>query len=480
MPGGYAVACPILPAWPACWQIARNGRTAAALRGEMNHPANNDAAFASTLPEVAPQAITRECQDCGLFQGVAVLQPGEAARCRRCNATLRRGRRDSLTRALFCSMAALILLLLALDLPFLDLSKVGRTYQATLLTGPVQMESHGMWEISAVVLVTLIGVPIIEQVLIITVLLGLRARNPPRRLPVLFGWVETLRPWSMVEVFLLGSFVAYSRLQAIAEVEVGPALFALGGVMLCIIAVDAELDHEDVWETMEARNLTLRVPEQTQYPLIGCDTCHNVLHARAGTRCPRCFSRLRVRKPYSLGRTWALGGAAAALYIPANVYPILTLIRFGRGAPSTIIGGVIELAQASMWPLAILVLTASILVPLFKLVALSTLLIMTGERSATRLRDRTRLYRFIDSIGRWSMIDVFMLTILVALVRMGFIATVLPGIGAIAFATVVILTMFAAASFDPRVMWDAAAEAGHDLEAEDLEAPPPRPQPVAA
>ena len=273
----------------------------------------------------------------------------------------------------------------------------------------------------------------------------------------------------MVEVFLLGAFVAYSRLQAIAEVEVGPALIALGGVMLCIVAVDVELDHEDVWETIEARGLCLNLPPTPHYPLIACDTCRKVLHARPGTRCPRCFSRLRVRKPQGAFRAWALAGSAAALYIPANIYPILTLIRFGRGAPSTIIGGVIELAQAQMWPLAILVLTASILVPLFKLAALATLLIMTARGSVTRLRDRTRVYRLIDSIGRWSMIDVFMLTILCALVRMGFIATVLPGIGAIAFASVVILTMFAAASFDPRQMWDAAAAAGHDLEAEDLE-----------
>jgi paraquat-inducible protein A len=147
----------------------------------------------------------------------------------------------------------------------------------------------------------------------------------------------------------------------------------------------------------------------------------------------------------------------------------MTVIRFGRGEPNTIMSGVIELIQAQMWPLAILVFLASITVPLIKLAGLILMLVMTGEGSVTRLRDRTRLYRLVDSIGRWSMIDVFMITILVALVRMGFIATVLPGTGAIAFAGVVVLTMFAAASFDPRLMWDAAAAAGHDLEAEDLE-----------
>ena len=442
-----------------------------------NGPENapEDALEEAQVGGLVAHVIWRECHDCGLFQEIPVLQPGEAACCRRCNATLRRGRRDSLNRALFCCLAALSLLVLATQLPFLELRLVGRQYSAGLFTGPIQLEAHDMWEISAVVFVTLVAVPIIQLVLIATVLLGLRAEHPPRRLPLLFAWVETLRPWSMVEVFLLGSFVAYTRLKAIAEVDVEPALIALGGVMLCTIATDAELDHEDVWETMEARGLCLKIAEQNQYPLIGCDTCRLVLHARPGSRCPRCFSRLRRRKPLSLTRCWALMAAAAALYVPANIYPILTLIRFGRGEPSTIIGGVIELIQAGMIPLALLVLMASIVVPLLKLISLATLLVMTGDGSATRLRDRTRLYRFVDSIGRWSMIDVFMLTILVALVRMGFIATVLPGVGAIAFAAVVVLTMFAAASFDPRLMWDAAAEAGHDLEAEDLETrkPPP-------
>ncbi len=420
-------------------------------------------------------AHLRECQDCGLFQEVAPLAPGQAAHCRRCNATLRRSHRNSLNRALWCSIAALLLLLLGVPLPYLDLRSVGRTYQATLFTGPSQLDSHGMWEIALVVLITLVAVPMVQLLLTLTVLLGLRMPHPWKVLPRLFGWVETLRPWSMIEVFLLGSFVAYTRLQAIADVEIGPALIALGGVMLCMVAADVELDHEDVWEQMEARGLAAHLPPQPHYPLIGCDCCRLVLHARPRSHCPRCRTRLRVRKPYSTMRTWALVGAAIALYVPANIYPVMTVIRFGRGEPNTLISGVIELIQAQMWPLALLVFLASITVPLLKLVALLTMLIMTAEGSATRLRDRTRLYRFVDGIGRWSMIDVFMLTVLVGVVRMGFIATVLPGLGALAFAFVVIITMFAASGFDPRLMWDAAAAAGHNLDAEDLEPNPPGP-----
>jgi paraquat-inducible protein A len=417
----------------------------------------------------ASQPVLRECQDCGLFQSVALLPSGDAAHCRRCDATLRRGSTNGMNRALACYLAAFVLLALATQLPFLDLRSVGRFYQATLFTGPAELEDHGMWEISILVLITLVAVPVIQLVLAITVLLGLRLEHPPQSLRRVYGWVEVLRPWSMIEVFLLGVFVAYTRLQAIAEVEVGSALVALGGVMLSMVAADIALDHEEVWETFEARGMMAKLPPQPQHGLIGCDCCRLVLQARERSRCPRCGSRLQRRKAFSITRSWALLGAAIALYVPANIFPVMTVIRFGRGEPNTLLSGVIELIEAQMWPLAMLVFLASITVPLLKLVSLVVMLVMTGEGSAKGLRLRTRLYRFVDTIGRWSMIDVFMLTILVALVRMGFIATVLPGLGAIAFASVVVFTMFAAASFDPRLMWDAAEAAGHDLELEGAE-----------
>ena len=155
-------------------------------------------------------------------------------------------------------------------------------------------------------------------------------------------------------------------------------------------------------------------------------------------------------------RTASLSLAALILYLPANYYPVLTVIQLGAGAPSTILGGVRELMDVGMYPLAALVFFASITVPVVKLVGLAILLISTRTGYRRRLRDRTVLYRIVDAIGRWSMIDIFMESILVALVQFGAIVTIDPGIGAVAFAAVVILTMFAAQSFDPRLMWDAA------------------------
>jgi len=150
--------------------------------------------------------------------------------------------------------------------------------------------------------------------------------------------------------------------------------------------------------------------------------------------------------------------AATILYIPANVYPVMTIISFGSGFPSTILGGVEELVTGGMWPLALLVFFASITVPVLKLFGLIFLMLSVQFKSRWRLKDRTLIYRIVEAVGRWSMIDIFMLSILVALVRIGSIATIDPGVGATSFASVVIITMLAAMSFDPRLMWDAAGE----------------------
>jgi paraquat-inducible protein A len=173
-------------------------------------------------------------------------------------------------------------------------------------------------------------------------------------------------------------------------------------------------------------------------------------------RCSRCGFRLRDRRPASIQRTWAFALAAVVLYIPANIYPVLTVVRLGAGEPSTILGGVRELLDLGMWPLAALVFFASVAVPVLKLIGLGILLISTHCGTGWALHDRTVLYRIVDAIGRWSMIDIFMESILVALVQFGQLASVYPGPGAIAFAAVVILTMLAARSFDPRLMWDSA------------------------
>lgn len=170
--------------------------------------------------------------------------------------------------------------------------------------------------------------------------------------------------------------------------------------------------------------------------------------------CPRCDSRLHFRYPNSVSRTWALIVTAWIFLVPANLYPIMTVINFGEGEPDTIISGVISLAQSGMLPIALVVFVASVVVPILKLLGLMLLLLTVQRGWQLNKRQCTLLYRVIDVIGAWSMLDLFMISILVSLVDLGAVASVSAGPGATAFATVVVLTMLAAMSFDPRLIWD--------------------------
>jgi paraquat-inducible protein A len=172
-------------------------------------------------------------------------------------------------------------------------------------------------------------------------------------------------------------------------------------------------------------------------------------------RCPRCGARLHSRKPNSIARTWALIIAAFVFYIPANVLPITTVVSFGKAQSDTIMSGVIYFIKTGMWPIALIIFVASIFVPLLKLLILTFLLITVQRKSSWRSKDRTRLYRITEAIGRWSMVDIYVVTILVALVNLGSLATIAARPGAIFFAAVVVITLFAAMTFDPRLIWDA-------------------------
>jgi paraquat-inducible protein A len=273
-----------------------------------------------------------------------------------------------------------------------------------------------------------------------------------------FRSTEVLHRWAMMEVYLLGVIVAYVKLTDLARLELGIAVYSFVALIVVMVAAEAALDPRKVWERLGPQASTpLPLPATTA--LLSCHACDQVVRARAlrhhaRLKCPRCGAALHRRKPNSLTRTWALVLTASILYIPANLLPVMTVISFGRGHPDTILSGVTTLIAAGMWPVALLVFFASITVPVLKLTGLSYLLISIHRRSPWRPRDRTLLYRVIESVGRWSMVDIFMISILVGLVSLDAIATIEPGAGAIAFAAVVIITMFASMSFDPRLIWD--------------------------
>lgn len=199
--------------------------------------------------------------------------------------------------------------------------------------------------------------------------------------------------------------------------------------------------------------------------LVACGSCRLVsrpVAAAAPGHCPRCGDALQWRQPHSLQRTWALLIAAAILYVPANLLPVLVTDTLVSTQADTIMSGVVVLYTTGSWPLALIVLVASVMIPLGKLAALAYVLV-TVQRGAPRYaRERTRLTRTVEFIGRWSMLDVFVDTFVVALVQLSPLMSVAPGPGVVFFMAVVVLTMLAAKSFDPRLVWDAAAGSGRD------------------
>jgi paraquat-inducible protein A len=201
------------------------------------------------------------------------------------------------------------------------------------------------------------------------------------------------------------------------------------------------------------------VPTAARTELVSCECCHLLLRAARTDEpgfCARCGEKLEIRRRGSIATTWALASAAAICYIPANLLPVLNTITPQGSDDDTIMGGVVFLYTSGSWPLALMVLIASVMIPLGKLVSIAYLLLSVQCGSAKSSRQRTRLYRIVVFIGRWSMLDVFVDTFTVALVQLQPLMSVMPGPGVLFFGAVVVLTMLAAEAFDPRLIWDTA------------------------
>jgi paraquat-inducible protein A len=195
--------------------------------------------------------------------------------------------------------------------------------------------------------------------------------------------------------------------------------------------------------------------------LYSCHSCGLVSQAIPGshdTRCARCGAHLHFRKPESLERTWALLIAGYILFIPANLLPIMHTSSLFGAQSDTIMSGVVYLWTSGSWPLAVIVFIASILVPAAKLLALTVLAFSVQRQAVWGQQERTQLYRLVELVGRWSMLDIYVVALLVALVQLQSLATIKAGLGAVAFGAVVVVTMFAAMAFDPRLIWDPVKE----------------------
>jgi paraquat-inducible protein A len=405
-----------------------------------------------------PAGELRACHECDHLHRYIPIPAGAKASCEHCGSFLYRHIPDSLNRSLALYFTALFLFILANSFPFLSLTLGGRVVENALISGGWAMYKMGMSDLGIIIFLTSIGFPLISILGMLYLLISVRLGYVPAGLGPVYRLVNAITPWSLVSVFMLGVLIAIVKLQDIANVIIGTSFFALCALLIIYAAARTNFDPAVLWSLTPYSN-----PKESELNpdarYLNCHTCgllsEEKTHAQS---CPRCDTALHHRKHNSIEATWALLMAAVVLIIPANLYPVMTVIRFGQGEPSTILSGVVHLIHSGMWGLAMIVFVASIVVPVLKLIVLSYLLISVQIKSLWRPKDRTALYRITEVVGAWSMVDIFLVGLLSALVSLDALSTIRPGIGASFFAGVVVVTMFAAHHFDPRLIWDNVRE----------------------
>ena len=399
------------------------------------------------------------CHECGQLFYYEPIPAGAKAQCHRCGSLLYRHIPNSLITSLALYLTALMLFIIANVYPFLSLELGGRQVDSILFSSGWAMVELGMGELGALIFMTSILFPFLVITGMLYLLIPACFGRTAPHMGAVYRVINAILPWSLVGVFMLGVLIAIVKLQDLANVITGPALYSLAGLLIVYTAARASFDPNGLWSLTGHTTRDLVNAEIESDRLLHCHTC-GLLNIPMLTEqpCRRCGTPLHERKRNSIQTTWSLIATASILLIPANVYPVMTVIRFGQGEPNTILSGVLHLIEEGMWGLAMIVFIASIVVPIMKLLILSYLLLSIQRESLWRPRDRTVLYRITEVVGAWSMVDIFLVGLLSALVSLDALSTIRPGIGAIYFAGVVVITMFAARSFDPRLIWDTIRE----------------------
>lgn len=408
------------------------------------------------------------CPLCDLRQHLPAIPAGTSARCGRCRHELSKAHHEMLVRAFALDASGLMLLVGAALYPFLGVSTEGQAVHMTLFDSAVSLIEHHEPVLGLIVFALIFLMPVLLLCVQLTLVALLLAERGSWLTTVLARCVLALSAWNMVEVFLVGVLVSVAKLTSIANVQIGVSFWCFLGFTLCTLAAQATLDPFQLWREIE-RQRGLRPGAAPPEPSMGCPQCQRLLPAQdRGRRCPVCYSWVRPRFPQSMQRTLALLLTAIVLYLPANLLPLMVTTTFGSTTRSTIAGGILLLWQDGSYPTAIIIFVASLLVPILKILILLWLCYSVWQSHSHSLKERTVLYQLTEFIGRWSMVDVFVVALLVALFQFGAVLAVDPGGAALAFCGVVVFTMLAAQSFDPRLIWDVESEPINDQPQQSL------------
>ncbi|RUO79757.1 paraquat-inducible protein A [Idiomarina tyrosinivorans] len=405
------------------------------------------------------------CLDCDWVVTEVSLVAGQQAQCPRCQHVITKQGSAPLMHLLAYSITALVLLVFALQFPFLALHRSGLHEQMWLLDSVTELVSEQRSLLSILVLLTTLVLPALYLLaaLMMTALMLLQRAIPWVR--YLARVLVSLRRWLMADVFLIGALISIVKLSSYASVSLQPAFYFFSGFVVVLLLIRAQLDEAWLWQQLpplgtEPAAVSAKTAHQQQG--VGCVCCHafNRNNQRYCWRCGEWLALSRWRHPLL---TLALLLAATAFLVPANVLPMIETLRLGQLSQATITGGVIQLWQQGDQPIAAVIFIASLVIPIAKILLLLGLLYWSKRSAPTApYSQRMRVFRLTEWVGRWSMIDIFVVAILIALVRLGALMSIYSGAAALAFASVVVLTMLAAMSFDRRRIWWAAEEAKSD------------------
>lgn len=423
------------------------------------------------------------CLDCDLLQRIPALEPGASARCPRCGHVIAINRPDSLDWTLALTFAAAIVLIIANLTPLMGIWVSGRHASTTILGGAREMWLLGQPITAMLVVFCTVVAPAVHIGIMTTLLLCVRRTRVPWWVGTLLRWSAWHQHWAMVEVMMLGILVALIKIAELAIVIAGIGMFAVGALVALITAMTVSFDPREVWQRVEwvSGEMSQKLSgSQSAVPcegasiregmltgirlgLVSCESCgllsrpHDI---NEPGQCPRCGEELALRRHNAIQRAWAIIIAALICFIPANLLPVMVTTKLGSSEGDTIMSGIVVLYTTGSWPLALIVLIASVVIPLTKIFALAYLLITVRSRSITGRHERLRLYRLVGFVGRWSMLDVFVVTFSVGLIQVQPLMSIKPGAGVLFFASVVVLTMIAAENFDPRLIWDSSSSQG--------------------
>jgi paraquat-inducible protein A len=392
-----------------------------------------------------------ECRNCGLLQIQPRVERHDIVFCSRCKTQLEHSAGKSLDATLACSAAIMLLLIPAWTAPFLTAAALGATRTSFLPMSVIVVWQDGSPLLALCVFLFVLTFPLIRFGAMTAVLLSLRLGRRPAWLAQAFRICNALQVWAMLDVFLLGLMVAYFRLRSSLEVTLGAGAICFMIAGLLSLVARATLDKARIWRLISPDRRSIRGPAMV------CLSCELVMPCADGAAsCPRCRAVVTARKVNPYSRSMALLLAAGLMYLPANIYPIATIPIDLRPTSYTVLGGVIDLVRSHLVGLAALVFTASFTIPLLKMLGLAWCASSAMCGSCRFLVGKTRVFRIVEEIGRWSMVDPLTIACFVPVLQFNALIDGHAEAAVVPFAAVVILTTLAVQLFDPRRMWDAA------------------------